>query len=189
MKRLLKLFSLLMISTLLFAACNNDESSSQNSSNENVQAVDVGDELTLTDYRGKVVLLDFWATWCPPCRKGIPDLVELQNEYGDDLVVIGISLDGITRGGATAGDVVPFMKEFGINYPIVEGGQDVVMQYGGIRSIPTSFVIDRRGFVISRYVGLVSHETYVNDIEKALAGTYNREEYQRAPDFTLPTIK
>lgn len=188
MKKVIKALSFLVITTMLFAGCNND-SSPEKTAEDNDASAAVGEDVSLTDYRGKVVLIDFWATWCPPCRKGIPDLIELKNEYGDQIEVIGISLDAISRGGATANDVVPFMNEFGINYPVVKGNQEVTMQYGGIQSIPTSFVIDRRGFVISRYVGLVSHDTYKNDIDKALAGDYNREDYQRAPDFTLPTIK
>ncbi len=118
----------------------------------------------------------------------MPDLIQIQSEY-DQVVVVGISLDAISRGGATANDVVPFMEQFGINYPIVKGDMNVTQQYGGIRSIPTSFVIDRRGFIISRHVGLVPIETLREDIEKALAGNYNREDYAKAPNFSLPTIK
>ncbi|MDX1701673.1 MAG: TlpA disulfide reductase family protein, partial [Melioribacteraceae bacterium] len=88
----------------------------------NYDKVSSSELISLSDYRGKVVLLDFWATWCPPCRKGIPDLVELKEKYGEKGVeIIGISLDGITRGGATKDEVIPFIKEYGINYPIVEG--------------------------------------------------------------------
>lgn len=178
MKKSIKVFSFLLFITVFTLGCNNNEASAEM----------YGEELTLSELQGKVVLIDFWATWCPPCRKGVPDLVELQNEY-DQLVVIGISLDAISRGGATEKDVVPFMKEFGINYPVVKGDMNVTQQYGGIQSIPTSFVIDRRGFVVSRHIGLVSKEVYRQDIEKALAGNYNREEYIKAPDFSLPTIK
>ena len=147
-----------------------------------------GEDLNLSELQVEVVIVDFWATWCPPCRKGIPDLIELKKEY-DQLEVVGISLDAISRGGSTADDVAPFIKEFGINYPVVKGDQDIVMQYGGIQSIPTSFVIDRRGFVIARHVGLVSKDQYKQDIEKALAGNYDREEYIKAPLFTLPVVK
>ena len=182
MKKVIKLISLLAIVTVIFIGCNNEDAKAGENDN-------YGSELTLNDLRGKVVILDFWATWCPPCRKGVPDLIQLQKEFGDQLVVIGISLDAISRGGATANDVVPFIKEYGINYPVVKGDMNIVQQYGGIQSIPTSFVVDRRGFVISRHVGLAPLETYREEIEKALGGTYNREDYMRAPDFTLPTIK
>lgn len=156
--------------------------------NKDAEASTYGENISLSEFQGKVVIVDFWATWCPPCRKGVPDLIQLQNE-NDQVVVIGISLDAVSRGGATENDVVPFMKEYGINYPIVKGDMNVIQQYGGVQSIPTSFVIDRRGFVVARHVGLASIETYRSDIEKALAGNYNREDYIKAPDFSLPTIK
>lgn len=173
MIKVFKIISFVLLISVFSPACN---------------STDYGEELTLSELQGKVVVLDFWATWCPPCRKGVPDLIDLQSEY-DQLVVVGISLDAISRGGATADDVVPFMEEFGINYPIVKGDMNVTQQFGGVQSIPTSFVIDRRGFVIARHVGLVPKETLKSDIDKALAGNYNREDYIKAPDFTLPVIK
>jgi cytochrome c biogenesis protein CcmG/thiol:disulfide interchange protein DsbE len=124
-----------------------------------------GKELKLTDYKGKLVILDFWATWCGPCRRGIPDLIEIQKEYKDDIVIIGISLDRLT---GTEKDLIPFMKEFKINYPVVIGTESVTKSYGGIQSIPTSFVLDRKGNVIDYHVGLVPKSTYINVIKKNL---------------------
>jgi thiol-disulfide isomerase/thioredoxin len=115
-----------------------------------------GNEVRLSDFKGKVVILDFWATWCPPCRKGIPDLIALQNKYNDDLIVIGISLDQDN----TIKDVVPFYKNYGINYPVVYGTGQVVQQYGGIEAIPTSFIINREGNIVNKYVGLIPAEEY-----------------------------
>jgi thiol-disulfide isomerase/thioredoxin len=128
-----------------------------------LQSVD-GKKIKLSDYEGKIVLVDFWATWCGPCRRGIPDLVELQNQYKDDLVVIGISLDQ----EATLEDVKPFMKEFKINYPIVYGTQQVVVDYGNIQAIPTSFVIDQNGNVVNKHVGLVPKSVYEQQIKTLL---------------------
>lgn len=146
--------------------------------------------LNLSDYKGKVVLLDFWATWCPPCRKGIPDLIELKNEYkSKDVEVIGISLDGVTRGGTTKKDVIPFIKDYGINYPVVEGDMNISQLYGGIRSIPTSFVIDKEGYIVSYYQGLVSKKQYETDINKALAADYTSDKQYVAPEFSLPEAK
>ena len=124
--------------------------------------------ISLSDYAGKVVLLDFWATWCPPCRKGIPDLVELKKEYGDAIEIIGISLDGITYGGRTLKDVEPFVKASKINYPVVHGNTEVIEKYGGINSIPTYFIITKDGFIHSTYVGLVDKSVYKAEIEKLL---------------------
>ncbi len=147
-------------------------------------------KVKLSDYKGKVVILDFWATWCPPCRKGIPDLVELKKEYKNKNVeIIGISLDALTRGGLTQKDVVPFMKANGINYPIAKGNDKVIIDYGGINSIPTSFIVDKEGYIIAYYVGLVDKQTLVNDINKALNGKYDKKSLKKAPDFVLDEIK
>ncbi len=122
-----------------------------------------GKAITLSKYRGKIVLIDFWATWCPPCRRGIPDLISLQKEYKNKLVVIGISLDTDTKD-----NVVPFMKKIGINYRVAYGTNEVVAAYGNIESIPTSFVIDQKGRIVARHIGLTPKETYVDEINKLL---------------------
>ena len=129
-----------------------------------------GKELKLSTYKGKIVILDFWATWCPPCRKGIPDLIELKKEYGEKgLEVIGVSVDGITKDGSTVNDIKPFIKEYKINYPIVLGDQQIIYKYGGIQGIPTTFVIDKNGKIAARYGQLVPKQTYVKEIEKILS--------------------
>lgn len=156
----------------------------------NYNSINSSEMLNLSDYQGKVVILDFWATWCPPCRKGIPDLVEIKKEFKNKGVeIIGISLDGITRGGTTKNDVAPFIKEYGINYPIVVGDGNIAQQYGGIQSIPTSFVIDKDGFIVSYYQGLIPKNQYVADINKALAKNYESDKKYIAPDFSLPEVK
>ena len=146
--------------------------------------------LNLSDYKGKVVILDFWATWCPPCRKGIPDLIEIKKELKNtDFEIIGISLDSFTRGGATKDDAVPFIKSQGINYPIVLGDPGVAQRYGGIRSIPTSFVIDKEGYIVSYYQGLVPKQRFLDDIKKANSKDYKPNTQYVAPDFSLPVAK
>ena len=152
------------------AANNNSNSNTQytvttTNSNEEIAPNFVltdtqGEQVKLSDYRGKVVILDFWATWCPPCRRGIPDLIELQKTYKKKLAVIGISLDTDSRK-----NVVPFIKEYGINYKVVYGDNDVVQKYGNIQSIPTTFIIDQKGKIVSSYIGLQRKETFENEIE------------------------
>lgn len=122
-----------------------------------------GKKVKLSDYRGKVVILDFWATWCPPCRKGIPDLINIKKTYKDKLTIIGISLDIDSKK-----DVVPFMKEYGINYKIVYGDNDVVQKYGNINAIPTSFIIDQKGKIVKSFVGLQRKEAYTNHINSLI---------------------
>jgi len=148
------------------------------------------DLLKLSDLKGKVVLVDFWATWCAPCREGIPDLVELKNEFKDkDIEIVGISVDALTRGGATAGDVVPFIAANKINYPIVRGDGSVIDAFGGIKSIPTSFLIDKEGKIIAKYESLVSKEMYIKDIKSVLNNNYKVSKLFTTPNFTLPLIK
>jgi thiol-disulfide isomerase/thioredoxin len=109
-----------------------------------------GEKVSLSDYTGKVVLIDFWATWCSPCRMAIPDLVALQNEYGaDDFVIIGVSLD-------REPSMVPrFVQQAGINYVVAYGfGESIAMDYGNITSIPTAVIVDRNGCIKQRLVGL-----------------------------------
>jgi cytochrome c biogenesis protein CcmG/thiol:disulfide interchange protein DsbE len=123
-----------------------------------------GKTLKLSSYRGKVVIVDFWATWCPPCLKGIPDLIELKKKYGKKgFEVIGVSVDTESKD-----KVVPFIKEKGINYPVVYGDMNVYQQYGGIRSIPTTVVIDKNGKIIASYEGLMPIDTYETYIKKLL---------------------
>jgi len=123
-----------------------------------------GEEVKLTDYPDKIVILDFWATWCGPCRRGIPDLVSIQNEYKEKVVEIGISLDQ----PSTQRNIQPFIDHFGINYPIVMGTMEVVIAYGNIQAIPTSFIIDGERNIVRKHVGLVPKETLVKEINSLL---------------------
>lgn len=123
-----------------------------------------GKTIKLSDYKGKIIIIDFWATWCPPCRKGIPDLIELQKVYSKDLVIVGISLDQ----ERTLKDLKPFIENYGINYPVVLGNEKVVKDYGGINAIPTSFIVDQKGFIIDSHVGLVPKAVYEDKIKMLL---------------------
>lgn len=123
-----------------------------------------GSSFTLSSTKGKVVILDFWATWCPPCRAEIPHFISLYSQYkGQGLEIVGVALD---KGGVR--DVRPFSEEVGINYPLVIGTQDVTEDYGGIRGIPTTFVIDREGNIVERYEGYRDKEVFESAIKKLL---------------------
>lgn len=118
-----------------------------------------GKQVKLSDFKGKVVILDFWATWCPPCRAEIPGFVELQKEYGSKgLVVVGVSLDDNPE------VVASFAKAKGINYPIVMGTQEVAQAYGGIEAIPTTFVIDTNGNVVAQHQGYTDKAEFEAEI-------------------------
>lgn len=117
-----------------------------------------------SDFAGKVVILDFWATWCGPCRMEIPGFIELQKQYADKgLVVVGVSLD---QEGVSA--VKPFMEKMGINYPIVLGDEAVVSAFGGVEGIPTTFIIDRSGQIVGKHVGYAPKAEFESEIKPLL---------------------
>jgi len=123
-----------------------------------------GKLVRLSDYRGKVVLLNFWATWCSPCRFEIPWFIEFQRQYKDaGLEVLGISMD---EDGWEA--VKPFLTRFGVNYRILMGDDMVAQLYGGVDSLPTTFLIDRQGRVAAVHIGLVSKRSYEKDLAELL---------------------
>jgi cytochrome c biogenesis protein CcmG/thiol:disulfide interchange protein DsbE len=104
----------------------------------------------LTDFKGRVVLLNFFATWCGPCRQEIPHLLKLRQKFGDQGVeIIGVSLDH------QVDEVLrPFIQRYGITYPVLLGTRKVVLDYGGIRGIPTTFVIDHNGAISDYFAGM-----------------------------------
>ena len=121
-----------------------------------------GKAIKLSDYRGKVVVVDFWATWCPPCKAEIPDFIRLYSQYKNSgFQMLGISVD---QGGLN--DVIPFMKQYGINYPIMLATDEVVAAYGGIRGIPTTFVIDKHGYIRDAFEGYRPASVFENLIQQ-----------------------
>jgi peroxiredoxin len=119
-----------------------------------------GKSVSLSDFRGKVVILDFWATWCPPCKQEIPDFISLQKEYGPrGLQVVGIALD-------EPGKVQTFARQNGMNYPVLLGTQDIASKYGGIRGIPTTFVIDKTGKLVNKFEGYRPRSVFESEVKK-----------------------
>ncbi len=123
-----------------------------------------GKIVKLSALKGKVVVVNFWATWCGPCRKEIPDFMDVYKEYGPKgLEIVGIALDG------EGWDVVtPFVKKNPITYPIVVGDASVARQWGRIQYIPTTFIVDKEGYIATSHTGLMSRAALVNSIAPLL---------------------
>jgi peroxiredoxin len=128
-----------------------------------------GKTVQLADYRGKVVLLNFWATWCEPCKIEIPWFVEFERRHkGQGFAVVGVSMD---EDGWQA--VKPFISDLGINYRILLGDDSVSQLYGGVEALPTSFLIDRDGKIAATHVGLVSKSKYENELQQLFGTSAN----------------
>ena len=125
-----------------------------------------GQTVQLSNYHGKVVLLNFWATWCEPCKIEIPWFMEFQRQFKEgDFAVLGVSMD---EDGWDS--VRPYMKDHKFNYRIVIGNDDVGKLFGEIDDLPTTFIIDRDGRVVKKHVGLISKKDYEDEITTLLKG-------------------
>lgn len=135
-----------------------------------VRAADVtvedldGHEISTRAWRGKVTIVNFWATWCPPCRTEIPDLVALQDRYRDQLQIVGISVD---RGSVE--QVRQFVREYRINYPVVMENPRLTNVFPRFAGLPASFILDRDSKIVQQYLGRMSRATYELEIRR-LAG-------------------
>ena len=123
-----------------------------------------GIDVKLASFKGKVILLNFWATWCGPCREEIPSLVELQQHYGEQLVVLGVSIDD------PLSKLKPYATEMHMNYPVLVGKdrQDVQDAYGPLFGIPVSVFVDRDGRIWKRHSGIASKEQFEREIKALL---------------------
>ena len=123
-----------------------------------------GVDVKLAAFKGKVILLNFWATWCGPCKAEIPSLVELQEQYGDDLVVLGFSVDDPVE------KMRPYAEEYKINYPLLVGNgrEDVQEAFGPLYGIPVSVIIDREGRIAKKHSGIASKAQFEREIKSLL---------------------
>lgn len=124
-----------------------------------------GKTVRLSDFRGKAVLLNFWATWCEPCKIEMPWFVELQKQYGPE----GLQIVGVAMDDASAQDIAKFAQNMGVNYPILIGKEAVGNSYGGVQFLPATFYIDRDGNVVDKIFGLKGRGEIEDDVKKVLA--------------------
>jgi peroxiredoxin len=154
--------SSVIVIALLFGCANKSEQAKAPAADFTLQDIN-GKTITLSDYRGKVVLLEFWATWCPPCRASVPGLEKIYKAYEEKgLVVLAVSMDD--------GDwpsVKSFMKDYGITYTVLKGTEEVSSQYR-VRAIPMLLILDKEGKIAKRYMGFGADEDLENDIKAVL---------------------
>lgn len=136
-----------------------------------------GQKVSLADYKGKVLLINFWATWCGPCKLETPWLVELRNQYaakGFEVLGISAEADSVTpsdkAGWAKDRDAIQqFVAKYKVPYPVLMGGDSIAASYGGVDAMPTSFYVDRNGKVVATQMGITSKSEIESNIQKALA--------------------
>lgn len=158
-----KLVITFVVATALLIGCTKNSSQSDATAPDFTLQDMAGRTVKLSDYKGKVVLLEFWATWCPPCRASVPGLEKLHEAYKDrGLAVLAVSMD---EGGW---DVVKsFMKEQGITYSVLQGNEDVAVKYE-VRSIPMLLILNKEGRIARRYLGFGTEEDLEKDIKAYL---------------------
>ena len=123
-----------------------------------------GSVVSTAQWQGKVVILNFWATWCPPCREEIPILIELAKKYKDSLLIVGVSVDD-----GSPEEVREFAKAFHMNYPVVMWSHELVSEYGGVPALPTTFLINKDTRIVQKHEGLYPPEVYDTEV-RALMG-------------------
>jgi len=153
----------LFFAFLMTAACSRSAAIETGQDAPDFALTDVdGKPVSLSEFKGKVIILNFFATWCPPCRAEIPDFIELTKAYGDKLAIIGVSdedQDGVKS----------LVKSQGINYPVlIDREGKASSAYGPIRAVPTTFVIDKNFKIRRHYIGARSREEFENDIKEIL---------------------
>jgi peroxiredoxin len=144
-----------------------------------------GKTVKLSDFRGKAVLVNFWATWCGPCKIEMPWLADLQTKYASrGLVILGVSVDE-----GSADKIASFSKEMGVNYTVLRTTDEVSDEYGGIDGLPTNFYVGRNGIVVEQVAGLVSKDVMESEVEMALNHSAPEKSTSAAPPNTQPTDK
>ncbi len=131
-----------------------------------------GQKVKLSDFRGKAVILNFWATWCAPCKTEMPWFVDLQKQYGPDgLTIVGVAMDD-----TDPQKIAQFASEMGVNYPVLLGTNKVSEEYGDVEYLPTTFYINRQGKIVGKVAGLAGRPEIEKDVKKALESETGRTE-------------
>jgi len=124
-----------------------------------------GKDFTVAQYKGKVVLVNFWATWCEPCKIEMPSLVDLQKKYGPQ----GLQIVGVAMDDADDKEIGTFAHKMGVNYMVLRGTEEIGDRYGGIERLPMTYYLDRSGKVVDATLGMAGEATFEEAIKRALA--------------------
>ena len=157
-----KIFAILITLIALFTCCAGYALEAGDSAPEFSLTNTDGKTVNIAEFKGKVIVLDFFASWCPPCKKEIPDFIELQKSYSDKgFTMVGVSL-------VNESDTKRFVKKTGINYPVLVDDETASNKYGPIHSIPTTFVIGKDFKIAKMYIGYRSKNVFEKDIQELL---------------------
>jgi cytochrome c biogenesis protein CcmG/thiol:disulfide interchange protein DsbE len=152
-----------LLASILLFTISVAQQSKQKAPNFSLKTAD-GKTVELARLKGKVVLVNFWATWCGPCRKEMPDFVEVyKQKKSKGLEIVSISLD---REGWKV--VIPFVKQYGINFPVVVGNAELADAYGGMEYIPTTFIVDRSGMIVDKHIGMMPKQLLEQKLQPLL---------------------
>jgi cytochrome c biogenesis protein CcmG/thiol:disulfide interchange protein DsbE len=133
-----------------------------------------GKKVSLADYKGKALLINFWATWCAPCKIETPWMVELRNQYAaQGFEILAVSMDDLDRGepeklSAEKKEIASFVQKMHMSYPVLIGGDSISKPYGGLDDLPTSFFVDRNGTIVASQLGLTSKDEIEAKIKQSL---------------------
>jgi len=133
-----------------------------------------GQKVSLASYKGKALVINFWATWCAPCKIETPWLIELRNRYAaQGFEVLGISADDIDRGDPQKlsdekQEIARFVQQMHMSYPVLINGDSISQPYGGVEELPASFYVDRNGIVVAAQLGVTSKDEIESNVKKAL---------------------
>ncbi len=183
MKRLF-LVLMLLFGCLALPVCRAQDSETGDAFAFSLQTVNGGngEEMTLASFTGKILILDFWAVYCPPCREEIPGFIEILGKYREKGVEIaGITLDKDPE------KVKKFIADTGINYPILMSTKEVIAGYGDIRAIPTTFIISREGKVLKKHVGFVEKAVFEKELDEILLASPPPKTEPAAPKVETTT--
>ncbi len=139
-----------------------------------------GRKVKLSDFRGKAVVLNFWATWCAPCKVEMPWFVDLQNHYGNgQLTILGVAMDD-----SDPQRIAQFTSEMGVNYPVLLGTNKVSEEYGDVEYLPTTFYINRQGKIVGKVAGLIGKAEIEDDVKKALDSDQGKSALNSGADLS-----